>query len=96
VDIAECEEQDEGQRSNRAQAGARRNSSGSLAMLAAMRRASSRVRSLAPTGARLFLEMIIRRVSERMRRPVKQFELSGQHRDTHLRLGAPEIRLKCV
>jgi hypothetical protein len=31
VDIAECEEQDEGQRSNRAQAGARRNSSGSLA-----------------------------------------------------------------
>jgi hypothetical protein len=32
VDIAECEEQDEGQRSNRAQAGARRNSSGSLAM----------------------------------------------------------------
>jgi len=46
-DIAECEEQDEGQRSNRAQAGARRSSSGSLAMLAAMRRASSLVRSLA-------------------------------------------------
>jgi hypothetical protein len=47
VDIAECEEQDEGQRSNRAQAGARRNSSGSLAMLAAIRRASSRVRGCA-------------------------------------------------
>ena len=30
MDIAECEEQDEGQRSNRAQAAARRNSSGSL------------------------------------------------------------------
>jgi hypothetical protein len=38
----------------------------------------------------------IRRVSERMRRPVKQFELSGQHRDTQIRLGAREIRLKCV
>jgi hypothetical protein len=46
VDIAEREEQDEGQRSNRAQAGARRNSSGSLAILAAMRRASSRVSTI--------------------------------------------------
>ena len=25
---------------------------------------------------------------ERMRQPVKQFELSGQHRDTQIRLGA--------
>lgn len=36
MDIAECEEQDEGQRSNRAQAGARRNSSGSLANVLAV------------------------------------------------------------
>jgi hypothetical protein len=26
----------------------------------------------------------------------KQFELSGQHRDTQIRLGAREIGLKCV
>ena len=45
---------------------------GSLAMLAAMRRASSRVSSLAPDW----------HVSECMRRSVKQFELSFQHRDT--------------
>jgi hypothetical protein len=59
---------------------------GSLAMLAAMRRASSRVSSLAPDW----------HVSECMRRSVKQFELSFQHRDTNIRLGAPEIRLKCI
>jgi len=35
-------------------------------------------------------------VSERMRWLVKQFELSGQHRDTHIRLGAREVRLECV
>jgi hypothetical protein len=35
-------------------------------------------------------------VSERMRWLVKQFELSGQHRDTHIRLGAREVWLKCV
>jgi len=36
------------------------------------------------------------RVSESMRWLVKQFELGGQHRDTHIRLGAREVRLKCV
>src|SRR5215471_14308498 len=35
-------------------------------------------------------------VSESMRWLVKQFELGGQHRDTHIRLGAREVRLKCV
>jgi len=35
-------------------------------------------------------------VSERMRWLVKQFELSGQHRDAHIRLGACEVRLKCI
>jgi len=35
-------------------------------------------------------------VSERMRWLVKQFEFGGQHRDTHIRLGASEVRLKCV
>ena len=54
--------------------------SGSLAMLATMLRASSRVSSLAPDW----------HVSECMRRSVKQFELSFQHRDTNIRLGAPE------
>jgi hypothetical protein len=34
--------------------------------------------------------------SECMRRPVKQFELSGQHRDTNVRLGAFEVWLKGV
>jgi hypothetical protein len=37
-----------------------------------------------------------RHVSKCMRRPVKQFELSGQHRDTQIRLGAREVGLKCV
>ena len=32
-----------------------------------------------------------RRGSECMRRPVKQFELSFQHRDANIRLGAGEI-----
>ncbi len=36
------------------------------------------------------------RLSERMRWLVKQFEFSGQHRDPHIRLGAREVRLKCV
>ena len=31
-------------------------------------------------------------VSERMRRLAKQFELGGQHRDTHIRLGAREVQ----
>jgi len=31
-----------------------------------------------------------------MRRLAKQFELGGQHRDTHIRLGAREVRLKCL
>src|SRR5262249_62213264 len=31
-----------------------------------------------------------------MRRLAKQFQLSGQHRDTHIRLSAREVRLKCV
>jgi len=35
-------------------------------------------------------------VSERMRWRVKQFELSGQHRDTQIGLGAREVQLKCV
>ena len=35
-------------------------------------------------------------VSERMRWLVKQFELSGQHRDAQIRLVAREVRLKCV
>ena len=52
----------------------RRNSSGSLAMLAAS------------TEVGL--------VSERMRRPVKQFKLGRQRRDAQVRLGACEIRLE--
>ena len=35
-------------------------------------------------------------VSDSMRWLVKQFELGGQHRDTHIRLGAREVGLKCV
>jgi hypothetical protein len=31
-----------------------------------------------------------------MRRPIKQFELSGQHRDTQIRLGAREVWLKGI
>ena len=31
-----------------------------------------------------------------MRRLVKQFQLSGQHRDTNIRLGTREVWLKCV
>src|SRR6516164_2165162 len=31
-----------------------------------------------------------------MRRLAKQFELGGQRRDTHIRLGAREVRLKCL
>src|SRR6516164_6953126 len=31
-----------------------------------------------------------------MRRLAKQFELGGQHRDTHICLGAREVRLKCL
>src|SRR5271166_350701 len=34
--------------------------------------------------------------SECMRRPVQQFDLSGQHRDTQVSLGAREVRLKCL
>jgi hypothetical protein len=34
--------------------------------------------------------------SECMRRLTKQFELSGQHRDTNIRLGTREVRLKRV
>jgi len=37
-----------------------------------------------------------RHVSKCMRRPVKQFELSGQHSDTQIRLGAREVGLKSV
>ena len=35
-------------------------------------------------------------VSECMRWFVKQFELGGQHRDTHIHLGARKVRLKCL
>jgi hypothetical protein len=31
-----------------------------------------------------------------MRRLAQQFELGGQYRDTHIRLGACEVGLKCV
>jgi len=38
----------------------------------------------------------IRRASECMRRPIKQFELGGQHRDTNIRLDACEAWLKGI
>jgi hypothetical protein len=31
-----------------------------------------------------------------MRRLAKQFELGDQRRDTHIRLGAREVRFKCL
>ena len=34
-------------------------------------------------------------VSECMGRPIEQFELGGQHRDTLIRLVTREVRLKC-
>jgi hypothetical protein len=37
-----------------------------------------------------------RRVSERMRWPIKQFKLGGQHRDTQVSFGAREVRLKSL
>jgi len=60
-----------------------------LELLGAIRRASSRVSAL-PVERRPGSS------SEGMRRPVKQFELSCQRRDTQIGLGAREVGFKCV
>jgi hypothetical protein len=56
-----------------------------------LRQALSRVNRCIPPAAGLVLE-----TSQCMRWLVKQFELSGQRRDTQIGLGAREVGFKCV